>query len=152
MPIKPSTTKASKSSEKAALAKKLNISQKSSTFKAGLKARKDVLGNHYVEQRFAQADSFTLDLQNFLTEHAWGAVWTRPGLTKKTRSMLVLAMMAATNKPHELEIHVRGGLNNGVTPDEMKEIFLQAGVYAGAPCALEAFKVAHKVFKEQGLL
>ena len=125
---------------------------KSATYKAGLAARMEVLGDEYVTQRFAEADSFTSDLQDFVTEHAWGAVWTRPGLAKKTRSLLVLAMTTALNRPHELEIHVRGALNNGVSADEMKEVFLQAAVYAGAPAALDAFRVARKVLKERGLL
>lgn len=132
--------------------KGISLKGKSATYKAGLEVRTAVLGREYVEQRFAEADSFNADLQDFVTEHAWGAVWARPGLPRKTRSLLVLAMTTALNRPHELEIHVRGALNNGVTPDEMKELFLQAAVYAGAPAALDGFRVARKVLKEQGKL
>jgi 4-carboxymuconolactone decarboxylase len=126
--------------------------KKNATYLAGLKVRSEVLGKAYVEQRIAEADGFTADLQHFVNEHAWGAVWTRPGLSRKIRSLLVLAMTTAMNRPHELEIHVRGALNNGVTMDEMKELFLQAAVYAGAPAALDGFRVAKKVLKEQGKL
>lgn len=126
--------------------------KKNATYLAGLKVRSEVLGKAYVEQRIAEADVFTADLQHFVNEHAWGAVWTRPGLSRKIRSLLVLAMTTAMNRPHELEIHVRGALNNGVTMDEMKELFLQAAVYAGAPAALDGFRVAKKVLKEQGKL
>lgn len=131
---------------------KLLKGKKNSTYLAGLKVRSEVLGKAYVEQRVAEADVFTADLQHFVNEHAWGAVWTRPGLSRKIRSLLVMAMTTALNRPHELEIHVRGALNNGVTMDEMKELFLQAAVYAGAPAALDGFRVAKKVLKEQGKL
>ena len=131
---------------------KLLKGKKNSTYLAGLKVRSEVLGKAYVEQRVAEADVFTADLQHFVNEHAWGAVWTRPGLSRKIRSLLVMAMTTALNRPHELEIHVRGALNNGVTIDEMKELFLQAAVYAGAPAALDGFRVAKKVLKEQGKL
>jgi 4-carboxymuconolactone decarboxylase len=126
--------------------------KRSATYVAGLKVRSEVLGKDYVKQRAAEADAFTSELQDFVNEHAWGAVWTRPGLSRKVRSLLVLAMTTAMNRPHELEIHVRGALNNGVTMDEMKELFLQAAVYAGAPAALDGFRVARKVLKEQGKL
>jgi 4-carboxymuconolactone decarboxylase len=131
---------------------KLLKGKKNATYQAGLKVRSEVLGKAYVEQRIAEADVFTADLQHFVNEHAWGAVWTRPGLSRKIRSLLVLAMTTAMNRPHELEIHVRGALNNGVTMDEMKELFLQAAVYAGAPAALDGFRVAKKVLIEQGKL
>jgi 4-carboxymuconolactone decarboxylase len=117
-------------------------------FLAGLKVRREVLGAEYVDKALAQADGFTEDLQQFVTEHAWGAVWTRDGLDRKTRSFLNLAMLTALNRPAELKLHVRGALNNGVTRDEMKEVFLQAAVYCGAPAGIEAFKVAKQVFAE----
>jgi 4-carboxymuconolactone decarboxylase len=118
-------------------------------FKAGLAVRKKVLGEKYVNDALSKVDDFTEPLQQYLTEHAWGAVWTREGLPLKTRSMLNLAMLTALNRPHELTIHIRGALNNGVTKEEIAEIFLQAGVYCGAPAALESFKLAQAVFKEQ---
>ncbi len=117
-------------------------------FKAGLAVRKKVLGEKYVEDSLANADEFTRPLQQYLTEHAWGAAWTRPGLDLKTRSMLTLAMLTALNRPHELRIHLRGAIRNGLTRQELQEIFLQCGVYCGAPAALESFKIAREVLAE----
>lgn len=122
---------------------------KSDAWKRGYAARSQVLGSDYVERAFADADDFTRDFQDYVTEHAWGASWARPGLEFRTRSMLNLAMLTALNRPHELEIHLRGALRNGVTRDEIKEVLLQAAVYCGAPAALDAFKVARRVLAEQ---
>jgi len=121
---------------------------KSDTYQAGLAKRREVLGDAYVDASLAAADAFTGPLQDFLTEHAWGAVWTRPGLDNKTRSMLNMALLTALNRPHELKIHLRGALRNGVTRDELREIFLQCAVYCGAPAALDSFKLAKQVFAE----
>lgn len=118
------------------------------TYKAGLAVRRKVLGEQYVNDSIARADEFTAPLQQFLTEHAWGAVWTRDGLSHKTRSMLNLAILTAINRPHELRLHLRGAINNGVTKEEIREIFLHCGVYCGAPAALESFKIAKEVFAE----
>lgn len=118
-------------------------------FKAGLAVRKAVLGDEYVNNSLANVDDFTEPLQQFLTENAWGTVWTREGLDRKTRSMLNLAMLTALNRPNELKLHVKGALNNGVTKEEMREIFLQAAVYCGAPAGLDSFKIAQQVFKEE---
>jgi 4-carboxymuconolactone decarboxylase len=118
-------------------------------FKAGLAVRRKVLGEKYVDDSIAKADDFMKPLQQYLTEHAWGAVWTREGLSLKTRSMLNLAMLTALNRPHELRIHLRGAIRNGVTKEEMQEIFLQCGVYCGAPAALESFKIAKEVLAEE---
>ena len=117
-------------------------------YKAGLAVRRKVLGEKYVDDAIAKADDFMKPLQQYLTEHAWGAAWTRPGLDLKTRSMLNLAMLTALNRPHELRIHLRGAIRNGVTKEEMQEIFLQCGVYCGAPAALESFKIAREVLAE----
>lgn len=117
-------------------------------FRAGMKVRRKVLGDPYVDASLANADAFTEDLQQFVTEHAWGAIWTRPGLDHKTRSFLNLAMLAAINRPAELKLHIRGAINNGVSRDEMKEVFLQVAAYCGAPAALDAFKAAKEVFAE----
>jgi len=119
------------------------------TYKAGLAVRKQVMGEKYVHDSLSQADDFTEPLQQYLTEHAWGAVWVRDGLPRKIRSMLNLAILTASNRPNELKLHVRGALNNGVTKEEMCEIFLQCGVYCGAPAALDSFKLAQQVFKEE---
>lgn len=120
----------------------------SESYKAGLAVRKQVLGEKYVNDSMAQADDFTAPLQQYLTEHAWGAVWVREGLSLKTRSMLNLAILTAINRPAELRLHIRGALNNGVTKEEMREIFLHCGAYCGAPAALDAFKVAKQLFAE----
>ena len=115
----------------------------------GLAVRKDVLGAQYVDKAVASADDFNRPWQEYVTKHCWGAIWTRPGLSRKTRSMLNLAMLAATGHAEELKLHLRGALNNGVTRDEIAEIFLQVGAYAGAPSALTAFRTAKEVFAEQ---
>jgi 4-carboxymuconolactone decarboxylase len=127
----------------------MDQSGKSDTYKRGLAARKKVLGDDYVDNAFRNADAFSRDLQEYLTEHAWGASWGRPGgLDFKTRSMINLAMISALNRPHELEIHLRGALRNGVSRDEIKEILLQVAVYCGAPAAVDSFRTAKKVFAE----
>jgi 4-carboxymuconolactone decarboxylase len=117
-------------------------------FEAGLAIRREVLGADYVDRSIQSADDFNRPFQELITEYAWGAVWGRPGLERKTRSMLNLAMLTALNRPHELELHVRGAITNGVTRDEMREIFMHASVYCGVPAALDAFRVARKVFAE----
>lgn len=125
--------------------------QKSATWKAGYAVRSQVLGEDFVRRAFDGADDFSRDLQDHVTEHAWGASWARGGLELKTRSMLNLAMLVALNRPHELETHLRGALANGVTKDEIKEVFLQAAVYCGAPAGVDAFRTARKVFAELGI-
>jgi 4-carboxymuconolactone decarboxylase len=120
-------------------------------YERGLKVRKEVLGDKYVDNAINSADEFTRPLQEYLTVHGWAASWARPGLEKKTRSMLNLAMLTALNRGHELKIHIRGALNNGVTKDEMREIFLHAAVYCGAPAAMESFRLAKEVFREAGI-
>jgi 4-carboxymuconolactone decarboxylase len=117
-------------------------------YDSGLAIRREVLGAEYVDRSIQSADDFNGPFQELITEYAWGAVWGRPGLGRKTRSMLNLAMLTALNRPHELELHVRGALTNGVTRDEMREIFMHASVYCGVPAALDAFRVARKVFAE----
>lgn len=122
--------------------------QQDPLFKEGLEVRKSVLGADYVEKSIASADDFTEDLQRMVTKHCWGAVWTRPGLDRRTRSLLNLAMISALNRPHELKLHVRGALNNGVTREEIREVFLQVAAYCGAPAAIDSFRVAREVFEE----
>lgn len=118
------------------------------TYETGRAIRREVLGDAYVEQAAAQADDFSAPLQDLVTEYCWGAVWGRDGLTRPTRSMLNLAMLAVLNRPHELRTHVRGALANGVTREEIREVFLQVGVYAGIPAAVDSFRVAREVFAE----
>ncbi len=114
----------------------------------GLQVRKEVLGKEYVENAMKTANEFNQPFQEFLTEYCWGAVWTREGLPRKTRSMLNLAMLTALGKNHELKLHIRGALTNGVTPDEIREVFIQASVYCGVPAGVEAFRCAKEVFAE----
>ena len=118
-------------------------------FRDGLAVRRKVLGERYVDDSLAKAGEFMEPIQEYLTEHTWGAVWTRPGLDLKTRSLLNLAMLVALNRPHELRIHLRGAIRNGVTAQEMQEVFLQCGAYCGAPAALESFKIAREVLAEK---
>jgi 4-carboxymuconolactone decarboxylase len=117
-------------------------------FAKGLAIRKEVLGEEYVNNSLANADEFSMPLQEYVTEHAWGAVWDRPGLTKKQRSMITLSILVAINRPHELKIHLRGALNNGVTKEEIRELFLHAAAYCGAPACVDAFRTAKEVFAE----
>jgi 4-carboxymuconolactone decarboxylase len=117
-------------------------------FRDGLAVRRAVLGEDYVDRSLANADDFFAAFQKITTEVAWGTIWTRPGLARRDRSLIVLAMLAAMSKPAELKLHVRGAIANGVTRDEIKEVLLQACVYAGIPAGLEAFKAAMETFKE----
>jgi 4-carboxymuconolactone decarboxylase len=110
-----------------------------------------VLGEEYVNNSINNADEFALKLQEFVTTHAWGAIWGREGLPLKTRSMINIAMLAALGRPHEFRLHLAGALNNGVTKDEIAEILIQVGGYAGFPCAVDGFRQAREVFKEKGI-
>ncbi len=121
-------------------------------FEEGMELRREVLGKDYVDASVSKADDFMMAFQHITTEWCWGYAWTRPGLDKKTRSMLNLAMLTALKCPNEIKLHVRGALNNGVTVDEIKEILLHATVYSGIPAGLEAFKAAHSVLVEEGAL
>jgi len=117
-------------------------------FDKGMAVRREVLGAEHVDKSMATATDFNRTMQEFVTEYCWGAVWTRPGLPRKTRSMLNLAMLTALNRPHEIKLHVKGALNNGISREEISEIFLQAGVYCGVPAAIDAFRTAKEVFDE----
>ncbi|MCG7344079.1 4-carboxymuconolactone decarboxylase [Sporosarcina sp. ACRSL] len=121
----------------------------SEKFDRGLEIRRSVLGAEYVDKSIANATDFNMDMQQLVTEYCWGEVWARPGLPKKTRSMLNLAMITALNRPHELKLHVRGALNNGVTKDEIKEVLLQTAIYCGVPAAIDSFRVANEVIQEE---
>lgn len=120
----------------------------SETYQRGRQIRSEVLGNEYVDNAIANADDFTGPLQDLVTEYCWGAVWGRDGLTRKTRSMLNLAMTSVLNRPHELRTHVRAALTNGVTREEIREVFLQVAVYAGVPAAVDSFRTAGEIFAE----
>lgn len=112
---------------------------------AGLATRRKVLGDEYVDAALNRSTAFTAPLQELVTKHAWGNTWQRPGLDLKTRSIVTVAMLIGSGKMHELKIHVRGALNNGVTHEELQEIFLHASVYCGFPAALDAFRVGSEV-------
>jgi 4-carboxymuconolactone decarboxylase len=120
-------------------------------FDQGLQTRREVLGAEYVDASIKNADEFNRDMQELVTQYCWGDVWNRPGLDRKTRSFLNLAMLTALNRPHEIKLHVRGAINNGLTKDEIKEVFLQAAIYCGVPAAIDSFRVAKEVFKEMNL-
>ncbi len=117
-------------------------------FDKGLANRRAVLGAEYVDRSLAQANDFTMAFQELTTAWCWGEIWGRPGLDRKTRSIINLAMLSALNRPHEVRIHVRGALTNGVTREEIKEVLLQVGVYCGVPAALDSFRIANEVFQE----
>ena len=117
-------------------------------FDRGLEIRKSVLGKEFVEKSFAAADDFNLPMQELVTEYCWGAVWGREELPHKTRSMLNLAMISILNRPHELKAHIKGALTNGVSRDEIREIFMQVAIYAGVPAGVDSFRIAREVFAE----
>jgi 4-carboxymuconolactone decarboxylase len=111
----------------------------------GLATRKAVLGNDYVDAAMQRSTDFTRPLQDLVIRHAWGNTWQRAGIDLKTRSIVTVSMLVALGKMHELKIHVRGALNNGVTPAELQEIFMHASVYCGFPAAVDAFRTASEV-------
>ncbi len=119
----------------------------SELFKKGMEIRRAVVGAEYVDKSMASADEFTMPLQELVTEYCWGAVWGREELPRKTRSMLNLAMISILNRPHELKLHINGALRNGVTREEIREVFLQVGIYAGVPAAIDSFRIAREVFE-----
>ena len=130
--------------------KALGATMDKATFEKGLEIRKSVLGAEFVEKSINSADDFNRPFQELVTEYCWGAVWGREGLSKKTRSMLNLAMISALNRPHELKMHVGGALKNGVTREEIMEVLLQTAIYCGVPAAVDAFRTARDAFKEAG--
>jgi 4-carboxymuconolactone decarboxylase len=121
-------------------------------FERGLQTRREVLGADYVDASLAQADDFLMAFQRLSTEWAWDYVWNRPGLDRRTRSLLNLAMLTALGKTPELKLHVRGALTNGVTVQEIQEVLLHASVYCGLPAGLEAFRAAHEVLLAEGAI
>ena len=117
-------------------------------FDKGLATRREVLGDEYVQRSLDSADEFSMPMQELVTQYCWGDVWNRTGLERAQRSLINLAMISALNRPHELKVHVRGAVRNGVTKEQIKEVFLQVAIYCGAPAALESFRLAREVFKE----
>jgi len=127
---------------------KLRPEFKTARFQKGLAVRRAVLGDAYVDASLGRANDFNAALQVIATEWAWNEVWTRPGLDRKTRSMLNIAMLAALGRVHELALHTRGAINNGVTRDQIKEVLIQVGGYCGVPAAVEGFRVASQVLAD----
>ena len=118
------------------------------TFDKGLAIRRAVLGDEYVDNAMKSADSFNQPMQELTTEYCWGYVWGREGLDRRTRSLLNLAMISVLNRPHELKIHIAGALRNGVTRDEIREVFMQVAIYAGVPAGVDSFRAAREVFAQ----
>jgi 4-carboxymuconolactone decarboxylase len=117
-------------------------------YETGLQIRREVLGAEYVDKSLNNATDFNRPFQELVSEYCWGAVWSRPGLTRKERSMINLAMLTALGRTHEVEIHVRGALNNGLTKEQISEVLLHTTIYCGVPAALDSFRVASKVIAE----
>ncbi|WFE61254.1 4-carboxymuconolactone decarboxylase [Micromonospora sp. WMMD712] len=115
---------------------------------AGMTVRREVLGDAHVDRAIAGTDAFTADFQDFITRYAWGEVWTRPGLDRRARSCVTLAVLAALHHDEELALHVRAALRNGLSPQEVAEVLLQVGVYAGVPAANRAFRVAREALRQ----
>ena len=120
-------------------------------FEKGLKSRREVLGSEYVDNSIKNAGEFNMPMQELVTEFAWNAIWNRPGLDRRSRSMINLAMLTALNRPHELKLHLKGAINNGLTKDEIREILMQTAIYCGVPAAIDSFRCAKEVFAEMGI-
>jgi 4-carboxymuconolactone decarboxylase len=121
---------------------------KEERYETGLRIRREVLGAEYVDKSISTADDFNRPLQELVTEYCWGAVWGRPGLSRKMRSLINVAMLTALNRPHEVKLHLKGALNNGCSKEEIAEVLLQTAIYCGVPAAIDSFRVAREVFNE----
>jgi 4-carboxymuconolactone decarboxylase len=119
------------------------------SYHQGLKVRREVLGTDHVDRSLAEVSEFARPMQELVTEYCWGVVWSRDGLERKTRSLLNLAMLTALNRTHEFAVHVRGALSNGASAGEIQETLLQTAIYAGVPAALESFRIADAILKEE---
>ncbi|MEM9287259.1 MAG: 4-carboxymuconolactone decarboxylase [Pseudomonadota bacterium] len=117
-------------------------------FDEGLKVRRAVLGDAYVDKALANSDAFWQPLQEMVTEFCWGSVWTRDGLERRTRSLINIAMLSALNRPHEVEIHLRGAINNGCTAEDIREVILQVAAYCGVPAAIDTMRTAKRILAE----
>ena len=127
------------------------IQMNKEAFEKGLKTRREVLGSEYVDNSIKNAGEFNMPMQELVTEFAWNAIWNRPGLDRRSRSMINLAMLTALNRPHELKLHLKGAINNGLTKDEIREILMQTAIYCGVPAAIDSFRCAKEVFAEMGI-
>jgi 4-carboxymuconolactone decarboxylase len=120
-------------------------------FEKGLAIRRAVLGSEYVDKALATADDFNRPMQELTTQYCWGEIWGRPGLDRRTRSIINLAMISALNRPHELKAHVKGAIANGLSKDDIREVLLQVAIYCGIPAGVDSFRVAQETFKELGI-
>lgn len=120
-------------------------------FEKGLKTRREVLGSEYVDNAIKNAGEFNMPMQELVTEYCWNDIWNRPGLDRRSRSMINLSMLTALNRPHELKLHLKGAINNGLTKDEIREILMQTAIYCGVPAAIDSFRCAKEVFAEMGI-
>ena len=120
-------------------------------FEKGLKVRREVLGAEYVDQAIKNADAFNQPMQELVTQYCWGEIWNRPGLDRRTRSIINLSLLTALNRPHELKLHVLGAINNGLSKEEIAEVLLQTAIYCGVPAAIDSFRGAKEVFAEMGI-
>jgi 4-carboxymuconolactone decarboxylase len=123
----------------------------SEKFERGVKTRREVLGNDHVDRSLAAVDDFSWPMQQLVTEYCWDEIWNRPGLDRRSRSIINLSLLAALNRPHELKAHVRGAIANGLSKQEIGEVLLQVAVYCGMPAGMDSFRVARETFKEMGL-
>ena len=123
----------------------------SETYDKGMEVRREVLGDAHVDAAVGRTTEFTADFQDLITRYAWGEIWSRPGLDRRTRSCITLTALGALGRDEELTMHVRAALRNGLTPDEIKEVLLQSAVYCGVPAANSAFAIAQRVLVEEGL-
>jgi 4-carboxymuconolactone decarboxylase len=118
-------------------------------FEAGMKIRREVLGDAHVDAAIAKRNVFSDAFQELITRYAWGEIWTRPGLPRQTRSLITVAMLVALNREEELRLHLRAALRNGATQEEIRETLLQSAIYCGVPAANSAFRIAHEIFSEK---
>lgn len=120
-------------------------------FEAGLKTRREVLGERYVDAAVSKATDYNWPMQQLVTEYCWDEIWNRPGLGRRERSILNLGMISALGRNHELRLHVRGAINNGLTKEEIREIMMQVAIYCGVPAGIDSFRTAQEVFDEMGI-
>ena len=120
-------------------------------FEKGLKTRREVLGAEYVDSSIKNAGDFNMPMQELVTEYCWNDIWNRPGLDRRSSSTINLSMLTALNRPHELKLHLKGAINNGLTKDEIREILMQTAIYCGVPAAIDSFRCAKEVFAEMGI-
>ncbi len=123
----------------------------SERFEAGLAVRREVLGREYVDKSLAEADDFSMPIQELSTEYCWGEIWTKPDLPRKTRSLINIGMISALNRPHELKLHIRAALRNGCSKEEIRAVLMQVAIYCGIPAGIDGFRIAKEVLKEEGL-